>query len=118
MNTSAATSPTRSGVPRWLRWVLAGTAFSLLAVTFANYRFLTLPSEATQLRDGLKSVLGSRLQTRVQLSAGPILLSAVRAGSLFLYDLPAEARLALQSVRKAGVGVYVRHEKLSADERA
>lgn len=117
MNTTSSTSPTRRGVPRWLRWVLAAAAFSLITVSFAAYRLLTLPSEATQLRDGLQSVLGSQLQTRVQLSAGPILLSAVRVGSLFFKDLPAEARLALQSVKQASVGVYARHKKLPADER-
>jgi hypothetical protein len=77
-----------------------------------------LNRDATVLREQLMLATGADWSTKVQLSAGPLLLSAVRAGMGFIHDVPPEARAALSAVRSASVGVYgrgCRDAKVSRD---
>ena len=104
---------------RWrraLRWVLAGFAVCCVATAIGVYNLITLSSEATALRRELVSEMASQPHLRVQVSVGPMLLSAVRTSLGFIHDVPAEARLALRGVEKASVGVYEIDQPLSPPE--
>jgi hypothetical protein len=67
-----------------------------------------LNRDATALRQELMLATGADWNTKVQLSAGPLLLSTVRAGVGCIHDLPPEARAALGAVQSASAGVYER----------
>jgi hypothetical protein len=67
-----------------------------------------LSREATALRQQVMIATGADWNSKVQFSAGPLLLAAVRAGVGCLHDVPPEARAALGAVRSASVGVYER----------
>lgn len=102
MNADESVQPPRR---RLWRWVL-GVSLGLMAVTaIGAYDLLTLNRAAAVLRREVIGSDGHRFVTRVQLSLNGACLSTIRAG-LHLTNLPAEARLALQSVRKMSVGVY------------
>jgi hypothetical protein len=87
------------------RWVLGGCAVLLAIVALGAVRLLTLPREATALRQELLAAWDGHCTTRFQLNLDGAALGTVRAG-LRLADLPPEARLALAAVRQASVGVY------------
>lgn len=102
---------------RILRCLLVVLGLGIAVVGVAAYNLVTLRREATMLRDELRAVLGSSVQTRLQVSAGPLLLGTVRTGLNMFIDVPIEAQLALDSVRKASVGLYTLGQTTSALER-
>ncbi|HUP88942.1 MAG TPA: hypothetical protein VM100_06320 [Longimicrobiales bacterium] len=112
MLTSAAAHSGPRRRPFW-RWVLIGFGLCCFSLAVVAYNLVTLSSEATALRKELASALTQRAHTRVQVSVGPILLSAVRAGLSFIDDIPADARLAMRGVERASVGVYALDDRLS-----
>ena len=86
--------------------MLATGAVAAAAVAIAALNLVTLTRDAAVLRDEIVASLETGAKTKVQVSAGPVLLGLVRGGMCFVKDLPDEARFALQAVRKASVGVY------------
>lgn len=91
---------------RWWQWLLALGAAGVVLLAIVVVNALTLARDAAALRDDVVAALATKAKVNVQVSAGPVLLSAVRAGLGFVKDMPDEARLALRAVRKASVGVY------------
>lgn len=91
---------------RILRWFLiAGGACVLLgAVVVANA--VTLTRDAAALRNDVLDTAGLETKSRIQFTVGPVLLSLVRSGLSFVPEMEPEARLALNAVRKASVGIY------------
>jgi hypothetical protein len=111
-----ATSPVQSSEtaarkrrPLSCWWVLCGLAavpllmLGLLAAGVAGC--FRLGSDARALRDSAAKATASKLDRNIELSAGWLPLSLVRAG-LSLADLDPVARAALETVRGADVGVY------------
>jgi hypothetical protein len=117
----SSSNNTGSAVPRrrriW-RWLLAGTLVFVGAATLAAYNLVTLPRDPATLRDELTATLTQSVRTRVQVTAGPILLTAARVVLSFIKDVPEEARIALSAVRNASVGVYELRESISSPERS
>lgn len=101
MNTGPSASPPRRHPWRWL--LLGSLAFLLLAAGGA-YQLLALHGGAAALRREVLQDTGDSI-TRVQLSLEGPVLSLLRFGLSFA-SLPADARDALQSVRRVSVGVY------------
>lgn len=91
--------------PVW-RWVLGSFAVAGLLLVFAVVNVVTLGRDARALRRAVADAGGFGLTTRVQLSAGPLLLSLGRAVASAVGDVPEEAREALAAVRRSSVGVY------------
>jgi len=92
---------------RW-PWVVALLCTPVLLLGIAAVQLFTLDRPASVLRQAvLNSEPDSVRSTRVQLSIGPVLLNAVRIG---LRAVPhpdaARARIALNAIRHASVGVY------------
>ncbi len=89
-----------------LLWILGifGVGAGLLAIVVLDT--ITLNREARTLRAAMFRELGSRPSTRIELSAGPLLLGGARAIVGVIDRVPPEAQLALRSVRDASVGVY------------
>ena len=109
-----ATSPALPRRRRVWRWILLSLGFCLapfviLAVVAVSY--LTLDRDAAALRKQVVAATRSDWRTKVQLSFGATTIDAVRIGLGFVHgrdrDL-ADAKLALQAVRHASVGVYQR----------
>ncbi len=99
------TGPT-SSIPRrhpW-RWLLLGSLAFLLLAAGGAYQILSLRGEAAALRRELLQDTDDSI-TRVQLSLEGPVLSLLRFGLSFA-SLPADARDALESVRRVSVGVY------------
>jgi hypothetical protein len=94
------------------RWILAATCVFLAMAAGGAYSLLTLSREATALRRGVLDTYAGGSSTRFQMSLDGSLLGLVRTGLIFA-PLPAEARLALKSVRKASVGVYELKDAMS-----
>lgn len=101
---SAPAAPRRRHV--WL-WVLGLclAPFVLLGLAVASY--VTLDRDAAALRRNVMSATHADWNTKVQVSVGRATLGAVSTG-LRLVDHAeiADARLALEAVRHASVGVY------------
>ena len=93
-------------------WVLAATGVFLVLAAGGAYNLLTLNREATALRRGVLDVYAGGSTTRIQLSLDEAALGLLRTGLIFA-PLPAEARLALKSVRKVSVGVYELNDAMS-----
>lgn len=113
MTTPASPRPRRHV---W-RWILGGLAvsFALLAICIANV--VTLTRDAAALRRTLVNTGDLRPALRVQVSAGPFLLGALRTGLCFIPDVPAEAHQALGAVHSASVGVYQLRERIDVSLR-
>lgn len=93
---------------RYWPWILGFLLTPPVVLGLMVWSAVHLNRDATALRQELMLATGADWNTKVQLSAGPLLLSAVRAGVGCLHDLPPEARAALSAVRSASVGVYER----------
>jgi hypothetical protein len=90
-------------------WVLGIclTPFVLLAVVAASY--LTLDRDVAVLRKHVMTATDAGWHTKIQLSIGGLTLGAVRTGLWFAHGREvADARLALEAIRHASVGVYER----------
>ena len=93
---------------RYWPWILGFLLTPPVVLGLMVWSTVHLNRDATALRQELMLATGADWNTKVQLSAGPLLLSAVRAGVGCIHDLPPEARAALGAVRSASVGVYER----------
>ncbi len=91
---------------RWWQWLLGLSAAGITLLAIAVVNAVTLVRDAVVLRDEIVAALATKAKVKVQVSAGPLLLSAVRSGLSFVKDMPEDARMALRAVRKASVGVY------------
>ncbi len=91
---------------RWWQWLLALAAAGVALLAIAVVNAVTLTRDAVVLRDEVVAALARKSKVKVQVSAGPLLLSAVRSGLSFVKDMPDDARMALRAVRNASVGVY------------
>lgn len=98
---------------RWWQWLLAASAAGGMLIAIVVVNAVTLARDAAVLRDEVVAALATKANVNVQVSAGPVLLSAVRGGLRLAKDVPEEARLALSAVRRASVGVYT----IDVDER-
>ena len=105
MNPPAAAPRARH---RYWPWILGFLLTPPVVLGLMVWSAFHLNRDATALRQELMLATGADWNTKVQLSAGPLLLSAVRAGVGCIHDLPPEARAALGAVRSASVGVYER----------
>ncbi len=93
-------------------WVLLGAGLCLapfLVFGIAAYSYLTLDRDVAVLRRQVMDATGTNWGTKVQISVGRITLGAVGLGLRFVHHKDiADARLALQAVSHASVGVYER----------
>lgn len=105
MNPPAATPKPRH---RLWPWILGAALTPPVALGLMIWSAFHLSREATALRQQVMIATGADWNSKVQFSAGPLLLAAVRAGVGCLHDVPPEARAALGAVRSASVGVYER----------
>ena len=102
---------------RWWVWLLGILGASLLLLAVGVYNLLTLTRDAAVLRDSVRQAMHERPSTEIQFTAGPVLLTAARAGLAFAPNVPAEARMALRALRKASVGVYTLPHAPDATQR-
>ena len=104
------------------RWVLLGLGLLLtpvVVVALIAYSLLTLSRDATVLRREVMAASGTTWHTKVQMDLGGITLGAVRTGLRFIHhEHMDEARLALQAVHQASVGVYERDSSEAGWSRA
>ncbi|MBP6508346.1 MAG: hypothetical protein KA257_12345 [Opitutaceae bacterium] len=103
MNTPLQPAPRRTRHV-W-RWVLGTCGVFMVVCALGAYNTLTLTREAAALRHELMNALPGKFATRVQLSVGEAAFALIRSGGYFM-NLPPEARLGLQAVQRASVGVY------------
>jgi hypothetical protein len=89
-------------------WLAGLFLLPWVAVAFLVLQTVQLDRDATALRRLMVAATGETWHTKVQLTVGPAVLAAVRAGTASIHDLPVEARQALRAVRSASVGVYER----------
>jgi len=110
MNPAVASQSTpRRRYGRWIALGLVVLVTPLVVVGIGILSMLTLDRDATVLRREVMAASDATWHTKVQLSVGWITLSAVRTGMGFVrHEHMDEARLALQAVRSASVGVYER----------
>jgi len=111
MNSLPNPAQPRRRVWRWvfLALGLCLTPFLLLAIVAVS--FLTLPHDATVLRQHVMAATDSAWRTKIQVDVGGLSLAAIRTGLLLVHDKNmAEAKLALAAVKHASVGVYTRGE--------
>jgi hypothetical protein len=94
------------------RWILLGLTLMVTPVVVVAVGVLSmfrLNGDATALRREVVAATDADWNTKVQVSAGGIVLTAVRTGLLFVDDEHIDdARLALAAVKNASVGVYER----------
>jgi len=94
------------------RWVIAGLILlvaPVIIVAAGVWSVVTLNRDAAALRTQVMAASGSGWSTRVQLDAGWGLLTTARTVLRFVrHENIADARLALDAVRHASVGVYER----------
>ena len=106
MNSAPQSSRSRRRIWPWLLAVCLAPVVILGAVAVS---FLTLDRDATLLRKQVMAATHAGWQTKVQLSVGRFTLGAVRTGLSFVKNRDiADARLALQALQHASVGVYQR----------
>ena len=97
---------------RFLWWILGCCLLSVVALSVVAYSFLTLDREAATLRKQVVASTNGQWKTRVQFSAGRMTMNFVRAGFSFVDRAEmVDAKLALNSVCRASVGVYERGTK-------
>ena len=115
---SSDTPPLLKPRPRYGRWVLLGLALLMTPIVVVGvgvWSMMRLNGDASVLRREVMAATDADWDTKVQVSAGYVTLSAVRLGLLLVDDDKIdEARLALAAVKSASVGVY---EKKDRDSR-
>lgn len=87
-------------------------------VAAAAINVVTLNRDARLMRNEILSTIEGHSHTQVQLSVGPTILSGVRLGLAFSDQIPREAKLAVNAVRSASVGVYELSEDAGETLRA
>ncbi|HVU24381.1 MAG TPA: hypothetical protein VHE13_09680 [Opitutus sp.] len=100
------------------RWILGGLAACIAAVALGAYHLVTLARDAQALRNEVLASLHVNTSTRIQGSAGPLLIGTVRAGLHFVHHIPDDARDALAAIHSASVGVYRVRGAISGRSRA
>jgi len=117
MQTADSTQPISRRGSVW-RWIFGVVAACFVFAGVAVFNLVTLTREATVLRNEVFAALDVSARTRIQLSVGPVALTALRTGLSFVDRVPREVRLAFDAVRSASVGVYELRGKVGAHERA
>ena len=102
MNPPSQPTVKRRRIWPWIL-VLGLSPFFILGLVAAS--FLTLDGDASALRRRVMTATHSDWQPMVQLSIGRFSLAAIRAGVVFVPKVDARARLGLQAVNSASVGV-------------
>jgi hypothetical protein len=90
-------------------WILALGLAPFLILGIAAASFLTLDGDAATLRRRVMTATHSDWRTTVQVSIGRFSLAAVRSGLALVPNVDDRAKLALQAVHSASVGVYELH---------
>jgi len=110
MNPATPPSFTRHRSVGW--WIALGLGLLLTPLVLLGVgaiSMLTLDRDAALLRREVMAATEAKWHTKVQLDLGWVTLGAVRTGLRFIHhEHIAEARMALQAVRRASVGVYER----------
>lgn len=94
-------------------WTLGLMGVSAAGLVLIAVNLLTLNRDTAALRSAMFAETGAQAKTEVQFDLGPAWFQAVKVVVAFMPQVPAEARLALKSVKHACVGVY----RLPADTR-
>jgi len=112
-----AVAPQSTPRRRYGRWIALGLLVlvtPLVVVGIGILSMLTLDRDAAVLRREVMAASDATWHTKVQVSVGWITLSAVRTALGFVrHEHMDDARLALQAVRNASVGVYERNSTKS-----
>lgn len=117
MQTTASPQPVVRRRRIWL-WLLGIAAGCFLITAIAVASVFTLNRDAAALRREAFAALEMRATPRVQFSAGPVLMTLLRTGIGLIDKVPGDARLALDAVRAASVGVYRIEHPIPAGRRA
>lgn len=94
---------------RWRRILLTFAmvaAIATVSLACCIYNVVTLSGEASILKKSVLQASGATVSSKIQISAGPLLLAVARLVVGQVKDVPPEALLALRSLRSASVGVY------------
>lgn len=119
MNTTDLSRPPKSEPRfRFWRWFFGALGLCALVAVVVVVNAVTLTRDAAALRDEVVERVEGSPQTRIQVSAGPVMLAGVRTILAFIPDVEPEARLAMRAVRKASVGVYELADELTVAHRA
>ena len=117
MNPTSPPPATRRPIRRFWLWGLLATPLLLLLLLGAGVAsFFYLGSDFRALRDGVIKSSDVAWRQQFALNASYPVLGAIRAGSSFVKLNPG-ARVAVQSVRSAGVGVYQLASKAPSPDR-
>ena len=110
MNPAPVTpSPARRSYARWIIAGLVILVAPMVLVAAGLFSLLTLDRDAAVLRREVMTATGSDWHTKVQMNLGWGTLGTARTVLRFIEHKDiADARLALQAVRSASVGVYER----------
>jgi hypothetical protein len=112
-------SPTAPLKPRhrvW-PWILGLCLAPFLVIGGMIWSAVHLSRDAAALRNEIVAASDARWQAKVQFTAGPMVLGAVRTGLTLIKDLPDEAREALAALHSASIGVYERTDSGNAGQR-
>ena len=115
MTASSAAAPVRRH--RFRNWflIIMAAVFLVAVVEAAGVFFLS--KGARQLQQAVNSGLASSAQTKIQFSVGPALLGMGHLASIWIDDIPDEAREALGALRGASVGIYELDVSPSREQR-
>ena len=102
MTPAKRTSPWRLLV--W--WTLGLMSVSVVGLALIAVDLLTLNRDTAVLRSAMFAATGAHTKTTVQLDLGPVSFLLVRGVVALIPQAPPETRLALESVKRACVGVY------------
>jgi len=110
MNAAASAQPApRRPIGRWIAVCLALLLLPMMVVAVGVVSMLTLSRDATVLRREVMAATEADWHTKVQVSAGWLVLGAVRTALGFVdHKHMDEARDAMAAVRNVSVGVYER----------
>jgi uncharacterized membrane protein len=121
MNPAVSSPPKpRQRYGRWIALGLVVLVTPLVVLGVGIFSMIRLDRDAAALKREVMAASSAPWHTKVQLSVGWFTLSALRVGLEFVpHEHRDEARLALQAVRSASVGVYEcnsEHDELSREE--
>lgn len=92
-------------------------AIGSVSLACCIYNVVTLSRPASRLKQSILQANGATVCSKIQISAGPLLLGVARVVVSQIKDVPPEALLALRSVRSVSVGVYqLAHTETSTAE--
>ena len=101
---SSETPPARPS--RILHWFLIVGAAAMLVLTIKIVGIFFLSNEARDLQVAITGGSDWQGETEIQFSIGPGILSLGRVATLWVDDIPAEARQALTALQNVSVGIY------------